>query len=85
MEAWSRKKLGKQGLYFQSKLVCFRPQLCTSEVLIGCAAKGNAMVAREAAKRYADKGILSFTCNPGSAHDTLPRDVLCTHLLAQAT
>ncbi|GJE98571.1 NAD(P)-binding protein [Phanerochaete sordida] len=49
-----RKKLGKQGLYFQSKL-------------------GNAMVAREAAKRYAEKGILSFTCNPGNLNTELQR------------
>lgn len=49
-----RKKLGRQALYFQSKL-------------------GNAMVAREAAKRYADKGILSFTCNPGNLNTELPR------------
>ncbi|EKM50635.1 uncharacterized protein PHACADRAFT_264008 [Phanerochaete carnosa HHB-10118-sp] len=49
-----RKKLGKQGLYFQSKL-------------------GNAMVAREAAKRHADKGILSFTCNPGNLNSELQR------------
>ncbi len=28
--------------------------------------KGNAVVAREVARRYADKGILSYSCNPGT-------------------
>ena len=30
--------------------------------------KANAVVAREIARRYADKGILSFSCNPGASH-----------------
>lgn len=34
---------------------------------------GNAMVAREAAKRYADQGILSFSCNPGNLRTDLMR------------
>ena len=31
------------------------------------------MVAREAAKRYADQGILSFSCNPGNLKTDLLR------------
>ncbi|KAJ3554361.1 hypothetical protein NM688_g3147 [Phlebia brevispora] len=36
---------------------------------------GNAVVAREIARRYADKGILSFSCNPGNLKTDLQRYV----------
>ncbi|PSR76806.1 hypothetical protein PHLCEN_2v8187 [Hermanssonia centrifuga] len=34
---------------------------------------GNAVVAREVARRYADKGILSYSCNPGNLWTDLQR------------
>ncbi|KAF7789133.1 hypothetical protein EIP86_000068 [Pleurotus ostreatoroseus] len=36
---------------------------------------GNVVVAREIARRYADKGILSFSCNPGNLKTDLQRYV----------
>ncbi|THG95971.1 hypothetical protein EW026_g5779 [Hermanssonia centrifuga] len=66
-----RKKMGSKGLYFQSKFMAL-----WDEVLIvsrSRSLKGNAVVAREVARRYADKGILSYSCNPGNLWTDLQR------------
>ncbi|KAF7789134.1 hypothetical protein EIP86_000069 [Pleurotus ostreatoroseus] len=41
---------------------------------------GDAVLAREIARRYADKGILSFSCNPGWWLDYLPKPYTCLTL-----
>lgn len=63
-----RRKLGRHGLYYQSKLVSpSNPNEGGSRPNLVVVSEGNAMVAHEAAKRYADKKILSFACNPGTS------------------
>ena len=42
--------------------------------------QGDAVLAREIARRYADKGILSFSCNPGWWLDYLPEPYTCLTL-----
>ena len=72
-----RKKMSKECLYYQSKLVCsslssfalrgaLRPSVPElMSVLCGRAAQANCVVARQVAQRYGDEGILSISVNPG--------------------
>lgn len=60
-----RRKLGTYLLYAQSKLVCYPPRLCSTLFL--SVFEADIMLAREFAKRYGDKGIVSIACNPGES------------------
>lgn len=63
----ARKALGPPTLYAQSKFVSLSRLLqlvyaLTRDIL----RKGNAIVSKELARRYADQGIISIALNPGA-------------------
>ena len=66
-----RQSLSTATLYAQSKLVClfilpqeqrFSLDFCGTESSL----QGNIILAKEIARRYADRGIVSLSLNPGT-------------------
>lgn len=81
-EKEARKKLTSIRLYNQSKFVSpvsLFPltvfALLAPRTTLMTVTQANAVVARELARRYGDKGILSFSCNPGNIYTDIQRHV----------
>ena len=64
----ARRELGSTQLYYQSKHVRSSPlPFFDWACNLRWTTQGNAIVARQMAKRYADRGIISISVNPGTS------------------
>lgn len=81
------RKLKPWDLYFQSKFACGSSQYSVSSRSYPEKFQGNAVIAREFAKRYGHEGIVSTSLNPGNLqtdiqrHASLFESVILRHFL----
>lgn len=69
-----RRKLRPETLYFQSKLVRSTSVVFNrGQAKRCCASQANVIIARQIARWYADKGIISISLNPGNINTGLFR------------